>query len=92
MPKINFFLVDPDTFEDVPVGSVTINGDQMTSDNDDLLDVARSSGSTPDEILAVLSDWSNGYLRSERAEEPLVSSGMIRLTQDWESESQDPHA
>lgn len=83
MATINFFYVDPETFEDVPAGSVTIQDGKFESDNPDLLDLAQSIAPTPQTIIRALTDWSNGYLRSELATgSEFGSTGTIALTSE----------
>lgn len=80
MAVIQFFFVDPETFEDIPAGSVTIQDGKIESDNPDLLDLAQSIAPTPETIIRALTDWSNGYLRSELAPgSGFGSTGTISL-------------
>lgn len=67
MATINFYEINPDTFEDIPLGSVTIENGNITSEHEDLLEIAQASGPTSEDIIEKLSSWSNGYIRTELA-------------------------
>jgi hypothetical protein len=61
---IKFFEIDPESFEDNFIGSVTIKGEEITASNDDLLDLVESMVSSAEEAVDTFSSWSNGYLSS----------------------------
>jgi hypothetical protein len=67
VPVIQFYEVDSDTFEDIPLGIVTVDeSGNLAASTPDLLVLAESAGGSVAEVIEKLSDWSNGYLRSER--------------------------
>lgn len=67
MDKIlQFYIVNSDTFDNTPIGTVTIDdSDKISSTDSNLLALVESSGADAKAILARFSDWSNGYLTSE---------------------------
>lgn len=87
MTVIQFFFIDPEDFSDIPAGTVTIQDGEITSENPDLVSIAESAGPTPEAIIRALSDWANGYLRSELAptERNALSTGSISLVQGSET-------
>lgn len=85
---INFYEIDHNDFDnEALVGTVLIEDGKITSDDEDLLEMAQTFGGTVEEILENLSDWSNGYIRSEavnvaskvKGPGPLAASGIIHL-------------
>ena len=70
MATINFYWVDYESDnldDDVLVGSVTIEDGKIESDDEDLKTLAGTFGGSAEEVIENLSNWSNGYLRTELA-------------------------
>lgn len=76
--KIDFFLVDADSLEEVPVGFVAIEGNTIRASDQDLKDLVTSSATTPEEMIEIFSNWSNGYLVSKVSGGPTFTVWPVR--------------